>query len=146
MSTQYCIARPPITFYFLSIYLIYSTNISSPSHSPLGNALLVGVGGSGKESLTRLAAFCAGYKFFQIILSRGYGESQFKEDLKVLLITMIDVFATVTILLLLLLQWSLNIAIVIIIRWSKVQVCILSKLNIELIVNHTLCRNTWMLS
>jgi dynein heavy chain len=48
----------------------------------LGNSLLLGVGGSGRQSLSRLATFIANYKLFQIEVVKGYGMSNWREDVK----------------------------------------------------------------
>ncbi|KAH0788142.1 Dynein heavy chain family protein [Histomonas meleagridis] len=55
--------------------------ISRGITSPRGNMLLVGLGGSGKQSLVKLASYLCNYNVFQINLTNNYGINEFNTDL-----------------------------------------------------------------
>lgn len=52
---------------------------------PGGHAMLVGVGGSGRQSLTRLASKLGDFDIFQIEIKKVYRVVEFREDIKTLL-------------------------------------------------------------
>ena len=49
---------------------------------PGGHALLVGLGGSGRQSLAKLATFIARYELHKIEVNKTYGISAWRTDLK----------------------------------------------------------------
>jgi dynein heavy chain len=53
----------------------------------MGNALLLGVGGSGRQSLTRLATYVSNYTLFGIEVVKGYSMKDWKDNLKTCLLT-----------------------------------------------------------
>nr|XP_046242172.1 dynein axonemal heavy chain 2 isoform X2 [Scatophagus argus] len=49
---------------------------------PRGNMLLVGVGGSGRQSLSKMAASICEYQVFQVEVTNQYCKQEFREDIK----------------------------------------------------------------
>ncbi len=80
---EYNLSRPKtMNLVFFMDCIEHVSRIARVIRTPRGNCMSVGVGGSGKQSLTRLAAFMADYKCVQIELTRGYGSNEFREDIK----------------------------------------------------------------
>jgi dynein heavy chain len=79
---EYNIDNKPMSLVLFESALAHLVRVFRIIRLPRGNAMLVGVGGSGKQSLTKLATFTAGYQIFEITLARGYGDAEFREDLK----------------------------------------------------------------
>ncbi|KAL1130935.1 hypothetical protein AAG570_012176 [Ranatra chinensis] len=61
--------------------MMHVCRINRILESPRGSALLVGVGGSGKQSLSRLAAYISSLEVAQIQLRKGFGVSDLKMEL-----------------------------------------------------------------
>ena len=56
--------------------------ISRIIYNPGGNAMLVGVGGSGKQSLSRLSSFICGYEVKQLQVTSKFTVADLREELK----------------------------------------------------------------
>ena len=60
----------------------YIAKICRVLNSPQGHVLLLGVGGSGRQSLSRLSSYILNLQTFQIEVTKSYNLAKWREDLK----------------------------------------------------------------
>ena len=76
------VSTKPMRLVLFNYAIQHVARVSRILRTPGGHALLVGVGGSGRQSLTYLAGYMGGFELKQIRITANYSMVDFHDDLK----------------------------------------------------------------
>ena len=79
------ISKKPLPLVLFRYALEHTSRVCRIINRPGGHSLLVGLGGSGRKSLARLAAAMEEFEVFQIELSKTYSSTEWYDDLRMVL-------------------------------------------------------------